>query len=81
MNGTDLTEREDLRRQKLTQLVRTLVLRELTQPQREIFVAYHYRGQKLQQIAASRGCNISTVSRTLKRAEKRIGEVLKYYPQ
>lgn len=80
MIGTDLTENENARTQQMTLLVRTLVLRELTQAQREVFTAYHYRGLLLKDIARERCCSISTVSRTLKRAEKRLQEFLQYLP-
>lgn len=58
--------------------LRAVIEQELTPCQREILEDYYYRNMKLPQIARDRGINISTASRTLRRAEKNLQRFLKY---
>ncbi len=58
--------------------VRRVIQEELTQSQRETLMAYYFQEQTLPQIAAARGVNKSTVSRTLRRAEAKLKKYLKY---
>lgn len=56
-----------------------LVIREkLTENQREILIAYYFQQRKIPEIAAERGVNRSTISRTLRRAEDNLKKYLKY---
>lgn len=50
----------------------------LTKAQLECITAYYVEGLKMRQIAERRGCDRSTVSRTLKRARHRLRMVLMY---
>lgn len=51
---------------------------ELTQNQREILIAYYFQDKNMSQIARERGVCVSTVCRTLHRAEKRVRRCLRY---
>lgn len=51
---------------------------ELTQTQREILVAYYFQDKSMTQIARERSVHVSTVSRTLRRAERRVRRCLQY---
>ncbi len=67
-----------LPRQVQLKRVRSVIEQELTPLQRETLVAYYFQEQTIPQIAAERGVNKSTVSRTLKRAETKLRRYLKY---
>ena len=58
--------------------IRAVIREELTPLQRQTLTAYYFQGQTIPEIAASRGVQKSTVSRTLKRAEERIRKYLQY---
>ena len=58
--------------------VRRVIREELTENQRQILTAYYFQEMNISQIAAARGVHKSTVSRTLKRAEKRLQRSLRY---
>lgn len=58
--------------------VRRVIEEELTELQRQTLVAYYFQEQTIPQIAAERGVNKSTVSRTLHRAEEKLRRYLKY---
>lgn len=60
------------------QRVQRVIREELTALQRETIVAYYFQEMTIPQIAAERGVNKSTVSRTLKRAERRLQRYLRY---
>ena len=60
------------------QRVRRVIREELTQLQREAIIAYYFQQMNIPQIAAQRGVNKSTVSRTLRRAEEKIRRYLRY---
>lgn len=60
------------------QRLRRVIERELTQTQREVILAYYFQDKTIPQIAAERGVQKSSVSRCLKRAEKRVRLCLRY---
>ena len=55
-----------------------VVAGELTEIEREVLVAYYLQEQKIPEIAVQRGVNKSSVSRALRRAEKKLKKYLKY---
>ena len=65
-------------REMAIEQVRRVIREELTQLQREVILAYYFQEKKIPQIAAERGVQKSTVSRTLHRAERRLKRYLKY---
>lgn len=67
-----------LPKQVQLQRVQRVIREELTPLQRETLVAYYFQEQTIPQIAADRGVNKSTVSRTLHRAEEKLRRFLKY---
>lgn len=67
-----------LPRQVQLERVQRVIREELTQLQRQTLLAYYFQEQTIPQIAAERGVNKSTVSRTLKRAEAKLRRYLKY---
>ncbi len=58
--------------------VERVIREELTQLQRETLLAYYIQDRTVPEIAADRGVNKSTVSRTLRRAEEKLRRYLKY---
>ena len=58
--------------------VQRVIKEELTELQRQTLTAYYFHQQTIPQIAAERGVNKSTVSRTLRRAEDKLRRYLKY---
>ena len=58
--------------------VQRVIREELTANQREILLAYYIQNRSIPQIAEDRGCNKSTVSRTLHRAEAKLRRYLRY---
>ena len=67
-----------LPKQLQLQRVKRVIDEELTELQRQTLIAYYFQEQTIPQIAAERGVNKSTVSRTLHRAENRIRRCLRY---
>lgn len=67
-----------LPRQVQMERIRNVIREELTDIQREIFLAYYFQQQTISQIAQTRGVNKSTVCRTLHRAEARVRRCLRY---
>ena len=67
-----------LPKQVQLQRVQRVIREELTPLQRETLLAYYFQEQTIPQIAAERGVNKSTVSRTLCRAEEKLRRYLKY---
>ena len=55
-----------------------VIREELTPIQREVLLAYYFQEMNIPQIAAQRGVNKSTVSRTLRRAENKLKRFLRY---
>ena len=58
--------------------IKQVMEQELTEKQRATILAYYVHRQTIPQIAATRGVHKSTVSRTLKRAERNLRRFLKY---
>ncbi len=58
--------------------VQRVIREELTPLQRQTLIAYYFQEQNIPEIAAQRGVNKSTVSRTLHRAEDKLRRYLKY---
>ena len=67
-----------LPREQQLKRVQRVIKEELTPLQRETLLAYYYQQQTIPQIAAQRGVNKSTVSRTLRRAEDKLRRYLRY---
>ena len=58
--------------------VQNVIRGELTENQREMLTAYYFEKQTMTEIARNRGVNVSTVSRTIRRAEEKLRKFLKY---
>ena len=58
--------------------VQNVIRGELTENQREMLTAYYFEKQTMTEIARNRGVHISTVSRTIRRAEEKLRKFLKY---
>ena len=58
--------------------VNRVIAEEMTQIQREILLAHYIENKRICEIAAERGVHKSTVSRTLKRAERKLRRYLRY---
>ena len=67
-----------LPREVQLQRIQRVIQEELTQLQREAIIAYYFQQMNIPHIAAERGVNKSTVSRTLRRAEEKIRRYLRY---
>ena len=67
-----------LSKQVQLQRVQRVIREELTELQRQTLIAYYFQEQTIPEIAAERGVNKSTVSRTLRRAEEKLRRYLKY---
>ena len=67
-----------LPRQVQLQRLKKVIVRELTDHQREILIAYYFQQKTMEQIARERGVCRSTVCRTLHRAEERVRRCLRY---
>ena len=70
--GTRLPKEVQLKR------VQTVIREELTDLQKETLIAYYFHHKDIVTIARERGVNKSTVHRTLKRAEEKLKQYLKY---
>jgi len=60
------------------QRIQRVIQEELTELQRQTIVAYYFQELSIPQIAAERGVNRSTISRTLRRAEDKLRRCLRY---
>ena len=67
-----------LPKQVQLQRVQRVIREELTELQRQTLIAYYFQERTIPEIAADRGVNKSTVSRTLRRAEEKLRRYLKY---
>lgn len=67
-----------LPKQVQLQRVQRVIREELTELQQQTLIAYYFQERTIPQIAADRGVNKSTVSRTLRRAEEKLRRYLKY---
>lgn len=60
-------------------MLRRIIREQLTDKQRLYLTMYYGERRSMTEIAQSCGVSLSTVSRTLTRARRRIEEVMKYY--
>jgi RNA polymerase sigma factor (sigma-70 family) len=58
--------------------LRNIIREALSPAQREVLEAYYFQHQTIPRIAAAKGVHKSTISRTLRRAEKNLRRYLKY---
>ena len=65
-------------RQIRMERIRDVIQFELTDFQRDTIIAYYFHMNTIPEIAARRGVNKSTVSRTLRRAEEKLRRYLRY---
>lgn len=79
MDSQDAVAENKSRRDKMRKIASRAIMEELTERQRQVFLAYHLKQMTIPMIAATLGVHKSTVSRTLARAEKRIHRITKYY--
>ena len=75
----DSMEREKLGVQMQKKILMRILAEELSDSQRQVFMAYHFQGKTVQQIDEEQGVNKSTISRTLKRAEDNVYHIAKYF--
>lgn len=73
-----LKSQSNQKRQVQMQRIREVIRNELTDFQRDAIIAYYFHRNTISEIAALRGVNKSTVSRTLHRAEEKLRRYLKY---
>ena len=78
MDSTENEESESARKKYLKEVLSRIIQNELTENQRQVFMEYHFKGMTIPQMAAARGVNKSTVSRTLRRAEQRVRRIAQY---
>ena len=64
--------------QKLCRALRQVIDGELTQRQQDCLRLYYFEGMKMDEVADRLGIQASTVSRHLKKAKRRIEQVLRY---
>lgn len=65
--------------EKVKRTMAKVIRNELTPRQRETVTMYYYEGKGVSEIATVLDLDVSTVSRTLKRARERIYTFMKYY--
>lgn len=56
-----------------------IIHNDLSKKQRDYLLLYYFDRMKLTEIANTYNVNVSTVSRTIKRGEKKIYDLLKYF--
>lgn len=71
-------ERGDSSKKIDPKLIRRIISENLSARQRDYLTLYYFGGMKMREIAKLRGIGSSTVSRTIKRGEKRLAAVLRY---
>ncbi|WP_081460063.1 sigma-70 family RNA polymerase sigma factor [Ruminococcus champanellensis] len=64
--------------QRLKRALRDVIKNDLTPRQKEMVVLYYYEGMRMPQIAQQLNRDVSTVSRTIKRARRNLRDRLKY---
>ncbi len=62
-----------------TPLLLRVIEEQLTETQKKYIVKYYYEGMTLAEIASEYSVEVSTVSRTIARARKRLIEAFRYY--
>lgn len=70
---------DDKLRKIAKRALREVVSEELTERQKQLIVLYYYENNTMAEIAEICEVNVSTVSRTLRRARKNILDKIKYY--
>lgn len=65
--------------EKVKKIMAKIIRNELTPRQRQTVSLYYYEGKGVTEIAQMLDLDVSTVSRTIKRARERIYKFLKYY--
>ena len=65
-------------RQQQTQRLQNIIRHGLTPLQRETLIAFYFHERSISAIARERNVHRSTVARTLKRAESRLKDYLKF---
>ncbi len=70
---------EDTNHKKMVSLLRNIVAGELTEKQRKCVFLYYGEMMKMKDIANEMGICISSVSRHIKRARRRIEKTMNYY--
>ena len=70
---------EDQLRKIAKKALQEVVAQDLTQRQKQFVVLYYYDNHTMDEIADLCGVNVSTVSRTLRRARNNIMDKIKYY--
>lgn len=76
MDSTENVESERRKRQK--EVLSRIIQGELTEVERQVFIAYHIQCLTITKIAAKRGVQKSSVSRALHRAERKIHRITQY---
>ena len=71
-------ETNDEQMERLRRNLKRVRERELTARQRQVLALYYDRKMNIPQIAGELGVNRSTISRTIRRAKKRIHRYLQY---
>ena len=72
------SETNDEQMERLRRNLKRVRERELTARQRQVLALYYDRKMNIPQIAGELGVNRSTISRTIRRAKKRIHRYLQY---
>ena len=67
-----------LPREVQLQRMKNVIREELTENQRCMLNQYYFEKKTMTQIARERGIHVSTVSRTIQRAERRLRKFLRY---
>ena len=67
-----------LPREQQIRRIKQVIHEELTELQRYTLIAYYFQERNLVQIAEERGVSVSTVCRTLHRAEEKLRKYLRY---
>ena len=78
LSGEQEAETNDQQLRRLKRALREVIKNDLTPRQKEMVVLYYYEGMKMFRIAEKLNLDISTVSRTIKRARRNIYDRLKY---
>lgn len=66
-------------REKMKVIIGKAIINELTDIQRRCITDYYFNGKKEKEIAKELGLNISTVSRHISAARKKIRHIASYY--
>ena len=78
LSGEQEAETNDQQLRRLKRALREVIKNDLTPRQKEMVVLYYYEGMKMCRIAEKLNLDISTVTRTIKRARRNIYDRLKY---